>query len=561
MPVAHRRVGDEQPLLGRHPPRHGLRAAALQDLAGALGRAVGPRRAGDARLGRGAGAALGLGVAVHGDVGDVAQELRRPVLARLEVEELGRLVDEPRGVLVGAEGRVAQQVLDEGDVGRHAPDAELPQRPVHARDGGLGRGRPGRDLLQQRVVVARDDRARVGRAPVEADAHARRAPVGRDPAVVGHEAVGRVLGGDPALDRVAVELDVVLRGDPGRLHQRLPLGDQDLGAHDVDAGDLLGHGVLDLDAGVDLDEEELARVHVLQELDGPGVLVGHRLRDAPAEAADLLPLSVGEVGRGGALHDLLVAPLHGAVALVEVVDVALAVAEDLDLHVPRPLDDALQIALARAEGGLGLAPALADLGLELVRPLDPAHPAPAAAPGGLEHQGIADRLRLGADRLQVVAEHLRRGDHGDLGLHRHPPGGRLVAEAAHHPRRRADEGQPRRRHRVHQVGVLRQQPVARMDQVGARHPGHPHDLLDRQVGRHRPQPLADPVGLVRLEAVQPELVLLGVDGDRAISELVGGPHDSNRDLAAVGDEDLPTGHHAPFAATAGRRRRCSRSIF
>ena len=40
---------------------------------------------------------------------------RRAVAALLEVEELGRLVDELRGVLVGAEGFVPQQVDDEID--------------------------------------------------------------------------------------------------------------------------------------------------------------------------------------------------------------------------------------------------------------------------------------------------------------------------------------------------------------------------------------------------------------------------------------------------------------
>ena len=556
MPVAHRRVGDEQPVLVGHPARHGLGPAALEDLARALRRALGPGRARGPQIVRRPRAALRLGVPVHGHLADVAQELRRPVLARLEIEELGRRVDEARRVLVRAEGRVAQQVLDEGDVGRHAPDAELAQRPVHARDGGLRRGCPGRDLLQKRVVVARDDGARVGRAAVEADAHARGAAIGRDAAVVGDEGVGRVLGGDPALDRVAVEVDVVLGRDARGLHQRAALGDQDLRAHDVDAGDLLGHGVLDLDAGVHLDEEELARLHVLQELDGAGVHVAHRLGDLAAEPADLLALSVGEVGGRRALHDLLVAPLHGAVALVEVVDVALRVAEDLHLDVARPLDDALEIAFARAERRLGLAPALEHLGLELVGAVHPTHPAPAAAPGGLEHQRVADGLGLGADRLHVLAQHARRGDHGNLGLDRDLPGRCLVPEAAHDLGRRPDEGDPGPGHRVDEVRPLGQEPVARMDHVGAAGLGDSHDLLDREVGGDGSEPLADAVGLVGLEAVEPELVLLGVDRDRAVAELVGGAHDADRDLAAVGDEDLPAGavvgHGAPL--------RCGRSI-
>ena len=48
------------------------------------------------------------------------------------------------------------------------------------------------------------------------------------------------------------------------------LGDADLRLDDVDAGDHLGDGVLDLDARIDLDEVELAGVGIHQELDRAG---------------------------------------------------------------------------------------------------------------------------------------------------------------------------------------------------------------------------------------------------------------------------------------------------
>ena len=68
--------------------------------------------------------------------------------------------------------RMRDDVFEEGQVGRHAADAELAQRAVHARDRLRGVRRPGGDLLQQRIVEARDDRAGIGRAAVEADAEA-----------------------------------------------------------------------------------------------------------------------------------------------------------------------------------------------------------------------------------------------------------------------------------------------------------------------------------------------------------------------------------------------------
>ena len=102
-------------------------------------------------------------------------------------------------------------VFEEGEVGGDAADAELAERPVHAGDRLLRRGRPGGHLLEQRIVVAGDDRAGIGGAAVEPDAEAGGAAIGGDAAVVGDEVLLRVLGGDAALERVAVEADVALR--------------------------------------------------------------------------------------------------------------------------------------------------------------------------------------------------------------------------------------------------------------------------------------------------------------------------------------------------------------
>ena len=114
---------------------------------------------------------------------------------------------------------------------------------------------------------------------------------------------GRVLGIDAALDGVAVELDVLLRdGELGAV------GDADLLEDEVDVGDHLGHRVLDLDAGVHLDEIEAAVF--VEELDGADaeiVQVPHRLRDGFADGVALIRIE----GRGGAfLQDFLVPALQ-----------------------------------------------------------------------------------------------------------------------------------------------------------------------------------------------------------------------------------------------------------
>jgi hypothetical protein len=77
-----------------------------------------------------------------------------------------------------------------------------------------------------------------------------------------------------------------------------------------------------------------------------------------------------------------------------------------------------------------------------------------------------------------------------------------------------------------------------VDRVRTAHLGDAHDLRDAEIGRHRAQPLADLVGLVGLEPVERQLVLLGIDRNRPLAQLVGRPHDADRDFAAIGDEDL-----------------------
>ncbi len=202
-------------------------------------------------------------------------------------------------------------------------------------------------------------------AAVETDAEAGRRAVGVDLAVVGDEVVLRILGRDAALQGEPVQRHLVLRrqGHLG-IVQAAPLGDQDLGSDDVDAGDHLRDRVLDLDARIDLDEEPLARVRVEQELDRAGVVVAGRRAEPHRRVADRVP--DGRVEPDGRRHldDLLVPPLHRAVALVEMEHVAVPVAQDLDLDVRGVADVALEEDRAVAERGGRLAAGL----LEARRP-------------------------------------------------------------------------------------------------------------------------------------------------------------------------------------------------
>ena len=136
----------------------------------------------------------------------------------------------------------------ESDEGRRPRDHELLERSEHPPPRRLAIDVVDDQLRDQRVVEVGND---IPGPNARIDAHPPpgRLSVGRDPPWRRHETARAVLGVDPALDRVAAKLDVGLREA-----QRLPGGDENLLAHDVDARHLLGHGVLDLDTGVHLEE-------------------------------------------------------------------------------------------------------------------------------------------------------------------------------------------------------------------------------------------------------------------------------------------------------------------
>ena len=89
-----------------------------------------------------------------------------------------------------------------------------------------------------------------------------------------------------------------------------------------------------------------------------------------------------------------------------------------------------------------------------------------------------------------------------------------------------------------EVRPLGKEAVAGMDRLGAVVGGQLDDLLQLQVrlaGRRGP----DVEGLVGVAGVDGVAVGVRVHGDRADAQLAAGPEDAHRDLAAIGDQNLP----------------------
>src|SRR5262245_26472705 len=93
------------------------------------------------------------------------------------------------------------------------------------------------------------------------------------------------------------------------------LRDTNLALDQVESGEGLRDRVLDLDAAVQLEEEELTSVE--DELDGPGAPVADRTPERDRGLVQRSPQRGGQGGRRRFLEHLLVSALDGAVALAD----------------------------------------------------------------------------------------------------------------------------------------------------------------------------------------------------------------------------------------------------
>ena len=202
-----------------------------------------------------------------------------------------------------------------------------------------------------------------------------------------------------------VEPHVVLRQ-----RERLAGRDPQLRRHEVDAGDRLGHGVLDLQARVDLEEVEVLAVE--HELDRAGVDVARGLGDAQRGLPHARPQLGPDRRRRRLLQQLLVAALQRALALAEVHAAAVRVAQHLHLDVPRRADVALEVHRRVAERRLRGLRRRRQRRLERLVVLHDLHADAAAARRRLDDQRVAELGRGRARRVGVrdARAARRRGD-------------------------------------------------------------------------------------------------------------------------------------------------------
>ena len=286
----------------------------------------------------------------------------------------------------------------------------------------------------------------MGASRIDADAEARRELTRVEPPVNGREPVRRIFGRHPALERVPRARDRLLRRHTGGgTADAGPGGDPKLSLDDVDTGDFLGDGVLDLQARVDLDEVERPGVGVQEELDGPRVRVVSGPRQGERRVAEGPSLGLGQGRRRRPLDELLMPPLNRAIALEQVDQVSVEVAQDLDLDVVRPAQHSLGVHEVLAEGRARFAPRRLDQLGKLRRRLHHAQAPTAPTATGLDHEGIADGRREVLRLSMIARERAGRGQHGHPHRLRQRARRDLVAERAQHLGARTDEGDARLR--------------------------------------------------------------------------------------------------------------------
>jgi len=253
-----------------------------------------------------------------------------------------------------------------------------------------------------------------------------------------------------------------------------------------------------------------------------------------SRCADVFALCLGDLRRGGNLDQLLVAALDGAVALEQMNHVAMAVAQHLHFNVPRVDHAFFQEDFRLAKSLAGFRDHALIVAEKIFVAVAAADAAPAAAIGGLEHDGVADLVGQHArlfniGEIAVAARHAwdTGGDHRVARLN-------LVAHLADDVRVRADESNTTARANFRQLGVLRKETIARMQRIAPRGDGQIDDVVRVEIAGDRFG--TDVVGLVRFFYMQRMTVGIRVDGDRFDAHFRAGAHNADGNFTAVGDE-------------------------
>mmetsp|Transcript_41879 Transcript_41879/g.72734 ORF Transcript_41879/g.72734 Transcript_41879/m.72734 type:complete len:797 (+) Transcript_41879:128-2518(+) len=480
--------------------------------------------------------------------GGQGQELEGLVLLQLHaVETVGILVaDELGRVVTGAEGGVSVDISEEGDVVAEALHHVLVEGAFHEAHRLLSSRGVCAQLADHRIVV-HGDGGSFEHTSVDADSaggqflglrsELQRLTVSDEGADGRQEASQRILGIDTTLDGTAVGIQMGVLGETVR--DLLAGGNVQHVLHQVLTGDQLGDGVLHLQSGVHLQEVKVL-LGVGKHLHGTGGAVVGGLAQQDGLLLHQTAGGRGQQAGRRLLHHLLVAALHRALSLGKSHDIAEGIGDDLDLDVVGVLDESLDQHAVIAEGalGLGLTQSKALSGLLVV--VRHTHALASTASRSLQHHRVAhlvgkgDRMVLVSDLALVAGDDEASGVLGDL------LGRQLVTHSMHGATGGTDEGQTSRFNHVHELGILGQEAISRVNCLSATLLGHVENAVHAQIRIIRLSG-SNSVGLVGHLHMHTRSISIRVNSHSLDTKLLGGTNNTASNLSSVGNQNLIEG--------------------
>ena len=311
---------------------------------------------------------------------------------------------------------------------------------------------------------------------------------------------------------------------------------------------LFGHGMLHLHARVHFHEIELAAL-VKQELDRAGVAIIHGLDSLDRGFAHGGAKLVVKRRRRGLFEKLLMATLDGAVTFAQSHMVAEIVCKNLNLDMARTQHELLEIHIVIAESSSSLGLGSRERAFQVFRPVHFAHALTAAACGSLNQNGILDGLGECAGVFDRFHHTVRAGNRRNPARRHGLTSNGLIAHALDAFGSRAYENKVVLGACTGEIGVFGQEAVAGMHRFAARGDCGRNDIGHDQVGlscRSR----SDANRLVGIFHRQRVLIRRRIDRDRFHAKFAGGTHDAQRDLSAVGNQNLFEHAYSPSPASA-----------
>src|SRR3546814_3484501 len=181
---------------------------------------------------------------------------------------------------------------------------------------------------------------------------------------------------------MTTEIDILLAET-----QFLTSRNQYLLLHDIDTGDHFRYRMLDRYPGIHFNEVEL--LVFIQEFECSGTAIAQAFARIGTARTDLVAQFFAQSRRWRFLQYLLMAPLHGAVALAQINGIAVLIRENLDFDMAWLLEEFFHIDGRIAESRLCLAFGHADRGQECRFCMHHSHAASATASGSLDNDRIA----------------------------------------------------------------------------------------------------------------------------------------------------------------------------